>query len=150
MTELSEAYPDPDLLLEEVEVCNNCLEHFHVNVDGDCCIGCNDEMTVCRKCLPEKNTIHYKGKKLAFCDYCGATYRDSDTVIYDDTYYELIESEYDIPKEDFIKEVRHLQQTWFNKNQMLERIGLLISKLEMEIDDLREEARYISSLREED
>ena len=84
--------------------------------------------------------------KLAFCDYCGATFRDTDTTIYDDTFYELVEDEYGIPKEDLIREIKHLQNTWFSKSQMLDRIAIAIKKLEIEIENLQDEARYISSL----
>ena len=155
MTDLKEAYPEEISTistLEEVDVCNICLTSFVPKRDGECCIGCNDEMTCCRSCLPEKNTILYNPKgvsspiKLAFCDFCGATFRDTNTTIYDDNYYECIEEEYGIPKEMLIEKIRDLQNTWFRKDQMLDRIKIMITKLEMEIEDLQEEARYISSL----
>ena len=152
MCELVNAYPDyispvsSENDVDEVNVCNLCLSSYVISRDGECCIGCNDEMTCCRACLPEKNTIHHNNVKLAFCDFCGATFKEDDTTIYDDHYYELVEAEYGISKEELIPKIKDLQKHWFRKEQMLDRIKMMISKLEMEIEDLQDEARYISSL----
>ena len=147
MTELVEAYQDS--CLDEIEVCNNCLKYYNINEEGECCIVCHDGMTFCSGCLPDRNCFIVNGAKIALCDFCGATFRDTCEDVYDETFYKVIKDHYGVSKEDLIKGIKHLQNTWFSKQQMLDRVELSIAKLQKEIDDLREEARYIASLRED-
>lgn len=151
MEEPRDSEDSPQLVrLEEVETCNECLKTFTLARDGFCCICCNDSMRYCGGCIPSRNTLQFRKGILAVCDFCGATFRDSDTSTYDDAFYDGLEAEYEITKEEVICKIRALQNAHFKKNQLLDRIRVAIAKLQMEIDDLEEEERYICTLSDED
>ena len=134
---------------EDEELCPECGDEL-----VETCLCCNE--TICSKCAEDRNLLDFSkdfppgdirsSKQFYFCDFCGSTYRIDNEELFGNDFYSGIESRHGLPRNIVMNEFVHLQSRHFKKDDQLKRIQIVIDALELKIEELRDDYRYILNL----
>jgi len=134
---------------EDEELCPECGDEL-----VETCLCCNE--TICSKCAEDRNLLDFSkdfppgdirsSKQFYFCDFCGSTYRIDNEELFGNDFYSGIESRHGLPRNIVMNEFVNLQSSHFKKDDQLKRIQTIIDALELKIEELRDDYRYILNL----